>query len=140
MSGRTQRNRRAAAALLLIVLAAALFLAGAVWGARVAGGGQEGTILRYAYSDGQDGEVLFYHCVSDGTPACREALLDRIFDRESSDGSRPVSIGSQAGTLYWKGQISYLCWGLSPRDSFVLRYDHTRVEEDVMIRMAESVG
>ena len=73
-------------------------------------------------------------------PVEPEALLDRIFDRESSDGSRPVSIGSQAGTRYWKGQISYLCWGLSPRDCFVLRYDHTRVEEDVMIRMAESVG
>ena len=137
-----RRPKRWFSWLVLSILGFFLLAAGFCLGAGLASGGgdaAEQTILRYTYSDDDGHTVLFYHCVTDGTQAGRDALLDQIFDRSKADASEAVDVDGLAGILYRADGLSFLCWSRSSGDSFVLEYDSTDFPDADIIRMAESV-
>lgn len=99
--------------------------------------------FRYTAPDRED--IVFYQCrttfYQENIPAMyyEKRIFAKIVDTENVDEALTCFVNEQPATLYRKGELSYLCWVISPQYCAVLQYAPDSVSDTDIKRMAESV-
>ena len=96
---------------------------------------------------GPNGVAINYHCCItsylDEVPTeingLNKTVLDLVIDVDALENCRDCKVGSWDGVKGELGDLTYLCWTVSPTYSCVMEYTARTVTEEDIFHMAKSV-
>ena len=104
-------------------------------------------VTPFTYTD-SEGNTIVYYCIqtayleneSGGDNGLDMNAIGMVIDPELIGNKRECRVNEYDAFLCELGDLSYLCWTLSPEISCVIEYSKGTVEESSIFRMAESVA
>lgn len=105
------------------------------------------TVTPYTYANPEGDTIVYYHCrtayITDNEvklDGLNETALEQVVDVRMLENSRECEVNDLVAIIGEMDGRTYLCWTLDPENSCVIEYAAGSVEEDDIIRMAESVS